>query len=68
MASIYEGNGSPLRAVKQDRNALCKCGSGKKSKNCCGEDLKYYHSQDDPGNTRRIAVLEKMLSQLRAVA
>ena len=56
-ANIYQGNGSPLIADKQNRNELCKCGSGKKAKKCCGDGVKYYHSKADPGNERRIAVL-----------
>lgn len=33
--------GDHLVAVKVDRNALCRYGSGKKAKNCCGADTKY---------------------------
>ena len=40
---ILRGNGSPLKAVKPGRNDLCKCGSGKKSKKCCGTETKYYN-------------------------
>lgn len=44
MAMIVEGNGSPLRAASVQRNSPCPCGSGKKAKNCCGTETKYYHS------------------------
>lgn len=27
---------------KQGRNELCRCGSGKKTKRCCGNDTVYY--------------------------
>jgi uncharacterized protein YecA (UPF0149 family) len=39
---LIPGNGKPLMAKSIGRNALCKCGSGKKSKNCCGTDTKYF--------------------------
>lgn len=32
----------PFRVVKYRRNDPCPCGSGKKSKNCCSPDSKYY--------------------------
>ena len=34
--------GTQLHARKQNRNDKCSCGSGKKSKNCCGSDPRYY--------------------------
>ena len=34
--------GTQIRSRKQNRNDKCACGSGKKSKNCCGSDTKYY--------------------------
>lgn len=42
MVTIFKGNGLPIAAVKQDRNAKCKCGSGLKAKKCCGAETKYY--------------------------
>lgn len=41
---ILKGNGSPLIAKYVSRNAKCRCGSGKKSKNCCGAETEYYNS------------------------
>ena len=41
---ILKGNGSPLIAKPVGRNVKCRCGSGKKSKNCCGAETEYYHS------------------------
>jgi len=38
------GDGTPFRTVKINRNTPCKCGSGKKAKNCCGTETKIYHS------------------------
>jgi len=43
--TIYKGNGSPIMAIKKQRNALCSCGSGRKAKNCCGAETKYFHSK-----------------------
>jgi hypothetical protein len=31
-------------AEKVGRNEPCPCGSGKKAKNCCGTETKYYNS------------------------
>lgn len=45
MVSMVSGNGSPMISQKQDRNAKCYCKSGKKAKNCCGCETKYYHSK-----------------------
>ena len=40
--TLYVGNGTPFRVQKQERNAPCICGSGKKSKKCCGEKEEYF--------------------------
>jgi hypothetical protein len=40
--SVICGNGTPIRAKKVGRNEPCPCGSGKKSKNCCGTETKYF--------------------------
>jgi len=42
VVGIIKGNGKPLRAKSIGRNAPCKCGSGKKSKSCCGSETKYF--------------------------
>lgn len=63
MVTIIEGNGSPMRVRKQDRNELCFCKSGRKAKNCCGCEARYYHSKlrEEPiinpsaGSTEEIA-------------
>lgn len=39
---IIAGNGNPMIAQKIGRNALCYCGSGKKSKHCHNAETKYY--------------------------
>lgn len=41
---IIKGNGSPLIAKSVGRNTKCRCGSGKKSKNCCGVETEYFNS------------------------
>jgi CDGSH-type Zn-finger protein len=43
-AVFYPGTGSPIVAYKQERNALCECGSKKKAKHCCGTEVKYFSS------------------------
>jgi uncharacterized protein YecA (UPF0149 family) len=42
---IIPGNGSPIKSLKINRNAPCKCGSGKKAKNCCGAETRFFHSK-----------------------
>jgi len=39
---IVLGTGVPLEAKTINRNDLCKCGSGKKAKKCCGCKTVYY--------------------------
>ena len=39
---ITNGGGLPLIAKKTGRNEPCKCGSGLKSKNCHGNETKYF--------------------------
>jgi len=45
---MFEGNGSPLVCVRQERNAPCSCGSGKKAKKCCGVAPRYFKTKPDP--------------------
>lgn len=33
---LIAGNGTPLLAIKYSRNSPCRCGCGKKTKNCHG--------------------------------
>lgn len=42
MIEFYEGNGTPIKAVKIGRNDPCQCGSRKKAKNCCGTETRYF--------------------------
>ena len=42
MVTIIKGTGKPFISDKQERNAKCMCASGKKAKNCCGTETKYY--------------------------
>lgn len=46
MAQFYNNNGKPLIAQKVLPNEACSCGSGKKSKKCCGTITKYYNKKD----------------------
>ena len=39
---IYTNTGKFIVAKKINRNDICKCGSGKKAKKCCGYETKYY--------------------------
>ena len=38
--------GQQLRSDKVCRNSPCQCNSGKKAKNCCGADTKYFVKRD----------------------
>lgn len=42
---VHVGNGSPMLAAKVNRNQPCRCGSGKKQKQCCGTSTKYFYSK-----------------------
>lgn len=44
--TLIVGNGTPLVAKRDNpgRNSPCKCGPGKKAKNCCGTEAKFFHS------------------------
>jgi uncharacterized protein YecA (UPF0149 family) len=44
-AIMVDGNGFALARKKINRNAPCECGSGKKAKNCCGDETKYVYSK-----------------------
>ena len=48
LVTIYAGNGRPITVTKQSRNTPCKCGSGKKAKNCCGTEAQYYNTRPTP--------------------
>ena len=34
--------GERIVTLKTTRNDKCQCGSGKKQKNCCGSDTRFY--------------------------
>lgn len=42
---LIKGDGHPIVARQQDRNSKCRCGSGKKVKNCCGSHTKYFSTK-----------------------
>ena len=39
------GDGSPIVTSRQNRNAKCKYGSGKKAKYCCGTNTNYFSTK-----------------------
>lgn len=45
MVTIHLGDGHPITTAKPDRNAKCKCGSGKKQKNCCGVSTGFFSTK-----------------------
>lgn len=45
LVPLLKNNGMPMKANKVERNALCKCGSGKKAKKCCGVETQYLSRQ-----------------------
>lgn len=47
LVTIHMGNGSPLLRQSTDRNSKCRCGSGRKTKHCCGIPTKFFHSKPD---------------------
>lgn len=45
MVKIIVGDGSPIKSITPERNLKCRCGSGKKQKNCCGTNTKFYSTK-----------------------
>lgn len=43
---FINNDGKPFRAMKIGRNQECWCGSGLKSKRCCGSRTRYYIPKD----------------------
>lgn len=43
--TLIKGNGYPLRRLKTNQNDPCRCGSGKKTKKCCGAGTIYFFSK-----------------------
>jgi uncharacterized protein len=52
------GNGFPMVVEKINRNAPCKCGSGKKAKKCCGTETDYYYTKLTEDQIRQQKLLE----------
>ena len=50
--TIHIGNGSPMAAQHFNRNSLCRCGSGKKTKHCCGTQTKYFYTKIEKKETK----------------
>ena len=55
---------SGLIARKVNRNDLCPCGSGKKSKKCCSDETKYY-TRAEKTLLPAQEIQEKKLEQLK---
>ena len=49
------GNGTPLRAVRYPANSLCRCGSGMKTKRCCGVGSGYFNTEANAAVDDRLA-------------
>ena len=43
---FISNEGKPILAVSIGRNDPCRCGSGKKAKNCHGNQTKYFHKKE----------------------
>lgn len=44
---VFKGDGFPMIAVTAERNSKCKCGSGKKTKNCCGTQTNFFSTKTE---------------------
>lgn len=42
---FLKGDGFPIVSVTPERNSKCKCGSGKKTKNCCGVKTQFFSTK-----------------------
>lgn len=42
MVKFLKGDGFPIVGITPERNSKCQCGSGKKTKNCCGIKSQYF--------------------------
>lgn len=47
MVKFLKGDGFPIIAVTPERNAKCQCGSGKKTKNCCGTKTEFFSTKTE---------------------
>ena len=50
---IHAPGGAPIHTKKIGRNDPCPCGSGKKAKNCCGTDSKYYYLKTEANVSKK---------------
>jgi uncharacterized protein YecA (UPF0149 family) len=53
-----KGNGFPMVVEKINRNAPCKCNSGKKAKHCYGTTTEYYYTKLTEDQIRQQKLLE----------
>jgi hypothetical protein len=54
---LIAGNGTPLRAQHWQPNSPCRCGSGKKTKRCCGTTGQYFNSKPNPAEDEALKKL-----------
>lgn len=56
-ATLHIGDGNPIVSQIFSHNAKCRCGSGKKTKHCCGNETKFFNSKPtkskDSGNMKK---------------
>ena len=45
MVTLHVGDGSPIITRKPDRNAKCRCGSGRKQKYCHGVTTEFFSTK-----------------------
>lgn len=64
MVKIISGDGSPIVTRTPERNLKCRCGSGKKTKNCCGTETRYYSTKPQrPSENIKVAEAGKTQSE-----
>jgi len=51
--NMFKGDGFPLIAITPERNSKCKCGSGKKTKNCCGVKTQVFSTKTERVTKRK---------------
>lgn len=51
--NMINGDGFPLIAVTPERNSKCNCGSGKKTKNCCGVKTQVFSTKTERVTKRK---------------
>lgn len=60
---LLKGNGRPIRSMKVLPNSLCRCGSGKKAKHCCGTETRYFATKKPEPSVPKAAATETTNSE-----